>query len=231
MTLDRPGTRNACSMDMWLAIRDGFRELSSSDVRVIVLTGANGDFSSGADIVKSEGRLGLGGQQAQRHAARSAESVIAVHDCPIPVIAKVDGYAVGAGVRPGAGGRPAVVLRPGQVLGRVRQARAQPRLRLVVVPRPAHRAAQGQGDRLHRRDDRRRARRSPRVRQRGRAGRRARRRRRRDGPAHRRRPADRPVDDEAHARQRVAQLAGARARDRGHRPERQPRAPATWWRR
>jgi 2-(1,2-epoxy-1,2-dihydrophenyl)acetyl-CoA isomerase len=82
VTLDRPGTRNACSMEMWLAIRDGFRRLAESDARAIVLTGANGDFCSGADL--NAMRL-LG------------ESVIAVHDCPIPVIAKVDGYSVGAG--------------------------------------------------------------------------------------------------------------------------------------
>ena len=95
VTLDRPGTRNACSMSMWLAIRDGFRELAESDARVIVLTGANGDFSSGADIVKSEGESGWEGNKLTAMRVLG-ESVIAVHDCPIPVIAKVDGYAVGA---------------------------------------------------------------------------------------------------------------------------------------
>jgi 2-(1,2-epoxy-1,2-dihydrophenyl)acetyl-CoA isomerase len=95
ITLDRPGTRNACSMSMWLAIRDGFRELATSDTRCIVLTGANGDFSSGADVVKSKGDPGWEGNKLTAMRVL-AESVIAVHDCPIPVIAKVDGYAVGA---------------------------------------------------------------------------------------------------------------------------------------
>src|SRR5262245_20767349 len=95
VTLDRPGTRNACSMDMWMAIRDGFRGMTETDTRVIVLTGANGDFSSGADIVKKEGQSGWEGNKL--NAMRLlGESVIAVHSCPIPVIAKVDGYAVGA---------------------------------------------------------------------------------------------------------------------------------------
>jgi 2-(1,2-epoxy-1,2-dihydrophenyl)acetyl-CoA isomerase len=94
VTLDRPGTRNACSMEMWMAIRDGFRELAESDTRVVVLTGANGDFSSGADIVKKE-QSGWEGNKL--NAMRLlGESVVAVHNCPIPVIAKVDGYAVGA---------------------------------------------------------------------------------------------------------------------------------------
>jgi enoyl-CoA hydratase/carnithine racemase len=96
VTLDRPGTRNACSMNMWLAVRDAFRDVAASDARCVVLTGANGDFCSGADIVKSDNNAGWEGNKltAMR---QLAESVVAVHDCPVPVIAKVDGVAVGAG--------------------------------------------------------------------------------------------------------------------------------------
>jgi 2-(1,2-epoxy-1,2-dihydrophenyl)acetyl-CoA isomerase len=97
LTLDRPGTRNACSMSMWMAIRDGFRELAESDARVVILTGANGDFCSGADIVAKDG--GDKGWEGNKLTAMRvlAQSVVAVHECPLPVIAKVDGYAVGAG--------------------------------------------------------------------------------------------------------------------------------------
>jgi 2-(1,2-epoxy-1,2-dihydrophenyl)acetyl-CoA isomerase len=95
VTLDRPGTRNACSMSMWLAIRDHFRDLAVSDARCIVLTGANGDFSSGADIVKGGSDSGWEGNKLAAMRVLG-ESVMAVHDCPVPVIAKVDGYAVGA---------------------------------------------------------------------------------------------------------------------------------------
>ena len=34
VTLDRPGTRNACSMSMWLAIRDAFREIRVKTARM-----------------------------------------------------------------------------------------------------------------------------------------------------------------------------------------------------
>jgi 2-(1,2-epoxy-1,2-dihydrophenyl)acetyl-CoA isomerase len=98
VTLDRPGTRNACSMGMWTALRDAFRELAESDARVVVLTGANGDFCSGADVVKKPGGADPGWEGSKLTAMRHlAESVVAVHECPQPVIAKVDGYAVGAG--------------------------------------------------------------------------------------------------------------------------------------
>jgi 2-(1,2-epoxy-1,2-dihydrophenyl)acetyl-CoA isomerase len=96
VTLDRPGTRNACSWSMWLAIRDAFREIGASDARAVVLTGANGDFCSGADVVTSSGSEGFGGSHLSAMRLL-AESVIAVHDCPLPVVVKVDGVSVGAG--------------------------------------------------------------------------------------------------------------------------------------
>jgi 2-(1,2-epoxy-1,2-dihydrophenyl)acetyl-CoA isomerase len=96
VTLDRPGTRNACTMNMWLAIRDAFRDVAASDARCVILTGANDDFCSGADIVKSSGNTGW--ENNKLTAMRQlAESVTAVHDCPVPVIVKVPGVAVGAG--------------------------------------------------------------------------------------------------------------------------------------
>jgi 2-(1,2-epoxy-1,2-dihydrophenyl)acetyl-CoA isomerase len=96
VVLDRPGTRNACSMSMWLAIRDSFREIAASDARVVVLTGANGDFCSGADVVTSSGGKGFDGSRLTAMRLL-AESVTAVHDCPVPVIVKVDGVSIGAG--------------------------------------------------------------------------------------------------------------------------------------
>lgn len=96
VTLDRPGTKNACSMNMWLAIRDAFRAVPSTDARCVVLTGANGDFCSGADVVAKGPDPGWEGNKltAMR---QLAESVLAVHDCPLPVLVKVDGVAIGAG--------------------------------------------------------------------------------------------------------------------------------------
>jgi 2-(1,2-epoxy-1,2-dihydrophenyl)acetyl-CoA isomerase len=96
VTLDRPGTKNACSMAMWLAIRDAFREIAASDARTAVLTGAGGDFCSGADVVASGGDKGWAGNKLTAMRLL-AESVMAVHECPVPVIVKVDGVSIGAG--------------------------------------------------------------------------------------------------------------------------------------
>ena len=96
VTLDRPGTRNACTMNMWLAIRDAFREIAASDARCVLLTGANGDFCSGADL--SPSATNTGWENNKLLAMRQlGESVMAVHTCPVPVVVKVPGVAVGAG--------------------------------------------------------------------------------------------------------------------------------------
>jgi 2-(1,2-epoxy-1,2-dihydrophenyl)acetyl-CoA isomerase len=83
---------------MWLAIRDTFRELATSDARVVILNGANGDFCSGADLSGGGGDPDPGWEGNKVNGMRRlAGAVMAVHECPIPVIAKVDGVAVGAG--------------------------------------------------------------------------------------------------------------------------------------
>ena len=43
VTIDRDGKMNACTPDMWSAIREAFDDISRSDARVVVITGANGD--------------------------------------------------------------------------------------------------------------------------------------------------------------------------------------------
>ena len=101
VTLDRPGTRNACSMSMWLALRDGFRELAESDARVVVLTGANGDFCSGADIVARNTPTGdrprVG--SIQRRVPSLAHRLIPlVCGVQVPVVCAVQGYAAGIGL-------------------------------------------------------------------------------------------------------------------------------------
>ena len=50
VTIDRPEAKNACTGDMWVALGAMFREISYSGARVVVLTGAGGDFCAGADL-------------------------------------------------------------------------------------------------------------------------------------------------------------------------------------
>lgn len=96
LTLDRPRTKNAITREMWTGLRDSFRALSADpDVRVVVVTGANDEFTSGADV-------GAGAIDDRPSGVASMtvvnEAAMALHEMPMPTIAKVDGVAAGAGL-------------------------------------------------------------------------------------------------------------------------------------
>jgi enoyl-CoA hydratase/carnithine racemase len=96
VTMNRPAKKNAANAQMWNELLDTFREISSSsDDRVMVITGAQGEFCAGADL------SGGGPSAAGRHQLASMRHVgdvaLALHRLPIPTIAKVRGVAVGAG--------------------------------------------------------------------------------------------------------------------------------------
>jgi 2-(1,2-epoxy-1,2-dihydrophenyl)acetyl-CoA isomerase len=97
VTIDRPESKNACTGDMWVAIGATFRDLAYSGTRVIVLTGGGEDFCAGADLT-APGSGADGSLQILPGMRVLGEVVQAVHDCPVPVVAKVDGVCVGAGL-------------------------------------------------------------------------------------------------------------------------------------
>jgi 2-(1,2-epoxy-1,2-dihydrophenyl)acetyl-CoA isomerase len=95
ITLTRPEKKNAINGTMWDELLATFHEIgqSGSD-RVVVITGAGGDFCSGADL--SGGDRGERPFQltTMRHVGDVA---LALHRLPQPTVAKVRGVAVGAG--------------------------------------------------------------------------------------------------------------------------------------
>src|SRR6476646_1830476 len=99
VAIDRPETKNACTGGMWVALGAVFREASYAGVRAVVLTGEGGNFCSGADL---SGSRDTGAAPPPQGAAGNnleamrvlADVVLAVHDCPLPVISKVDGLCV-----------------------------------------------------------------------------------------------------------------------------------------
>ena len=100
VTIDRPESKNACTGDMWVALGAAFRELSYSGARAVVLTGAGGEFCSGADLrstKRTDGDSAPAGTMVDAMRVL-ADVVLAIHECPLPVVAKVDGLCVGAGL-------------------------------------------------------------------------------------------------------------------------------------
>ncbi len=100
VTIDRPRRKNACTPDMWAALRHGFRDIAESPARAVVIAGAGGDFCAGADVGPGDGEQANSDEPPRHridHMRDIGDTVMAIHDCPRPVIAKVDGVAVGAG--------------------------------------------------------------------------------------------------------------------------------------
>ena len=100
VTIDNPATKNACTGFMWVALGQIFRDAAYSGTRAIVLTGANENFCTGADLSGGDASAEPQpeGRTTQLDGMRVlADTVLAVHGCPVPVVAKVDGLCVGAG--------------------------------------------------------------------------------------------------------------------------------------
>lgn len=102
VTLDDPERRNAMTVEMGDAIRDAFAHLATDpDLRVAVLTGAPPAFSAGGDLAMLEDfaqRTRDEGFDASSDMRAFYERFLAVRTLPVPVIAAINGHAVGAGL-------------------------------------------------------------------------------------------------------------------------------------
>ena len=102
-TLNRPEVRNAISDDDVVdALVDAVSRVNrDDDVRVVILTGAGSAFSAGGNVTAMVEKTGMfGGSPAQlREGYRRGIQRIprALYECDVPVIAAVNGPAVGAG--------------------------------------------------------------------------------------------------------------------------------------
>lgn len=96
VTMNRPAKKNAANAQMWDELLETFRAIAAnSEDRVMVLTGAGGDFCAGADL--TGGGTGGPGRHQLAQMRHVGDVALALHRLPIPTIAKVRGVAVGAG--------------------------------------------------------------------------------------------------------------------------------------
>lgn len=114
ITLNRPGSMNAFTVEMANELIDAFeRAGGDDDVRAIIVTGAGKAFCAGMDLSVDGNVFGLdetlcptledvatrGDDPAIRDGVRDTGGrvALAIYDCPKPVIAAINGAAVGIG--------------------------------------------------------------------------------------------------------------------------------------
>lgn len=96
VTLDKPAKKNAVDPGQWVAMADIWQDIARNPRRdrAVVVTGAGGDFCSGADLWLERGPEPPHQLTAMRDIARAIQGL---HDLPQPTIAKVPGVAAGVG--------------------------------------------------------------------------------------------------------------------------------------
>jgi methylglutaconyl-CoA hydratase len=101
VTLARPERRNAFDAALIASLRttfNGFEREAPSDLRAVVLAGEGEVFSAGADIDWMRAAMALDVEGNEGDAMAMAEMFEALDTCPVPVVARVQGAALGGGM-------------------------------------------------------------------------------------------------------------------------------------
>jgi enoyl-CoA hydratase/carnithine racemase len=99
VTFNRPEKLNALTFEVYADLRDLLGELPNrGDVRVLVITGTGRGFCSGGDVHEIIGQLLTMEPRELLDFTRMTGSVVQrMRECPLPIIAGVNGVAAGAG--------------------------------------------------------------------------------------------------------------------------------------
>jgi len=99
VTLNRPDKLNALTFEVYRELTDTFRALGSeSGVRSVVITGAGKAFCSGGDVEDIIGPLlTMKIDQLREFTRLTCDLILAIRECPRPVVAALNGTVAGAG--------------------------------------------------------------------------------------------------------------------------------------
>ena len=101
VTLDRAEVRNAFNAELIGKLRATFEALGAEPpdrLRGVVLAGEGPVFSAGADVEWMRASASLSREDNERDAAALQSMLTAIDACPVPVIASVQGAALGGGM-------------------------------------------------------------------------------------------------------------------------------------
>ena len=96
ITMSRPEQRNAFDAALIHELTEAFSVIGD-DVRAVVLAGEGTSFSAGADVEWMRAAVELSYEENVADARRLRKMLETIDSCPAPVIARVQGYALGGG--------------------------------------------------------------------------------------------------------------------------------------
>jgi methylglutaconyl-CoA hydratase len=95
VTLARPERRNAFDAELIAELAEAFSDVG--DARAVVLAGEGESFSAGADVEWMRASVELSYEENVQDARRLRQMLETLNDCPAPVVARVQGHALGGG--------------------------------------------------------------------------------------------------------------------------------------
>src|SRR5437763_14578574 len=95
VTLARPERRNAFDAGLIRELTEAFSDVG--DARVVLLAGEGESFCAGADVDWQRASIDLSLEENRQDALRLYEMLAALDSCPAPVVARVQGFALGGG--------------------------------------------------------------------------------------------------------------------------------------
>jgi methylglutaconyl-CoA hydratase len=95
VVMDRAERRNAFDADLIRELTEAFSDIG--EARAVVLSGEGESFSAGADVDWMRSSIDLSYEENVADARRLRMMLEAINSCPAPVVARVQGHALGGG--------------------------------------------------------------------------------------------------------------------------------------
>jgi methylglutaconyl-CoA hydratase len=98
VTLNRPDVHNAFNEELIAEAVELFGGIGARDARAVVLRGSGANFCAGADLNWMSRMVQYTRDENIRDSAQLAKMYALINECPLPVIGRIQGAAIGGGV-------------------------------------------------------------------------------------------------------------------------------------
>jgi methylglutaconyl-CoA hydratase len=98
VTLDRPDVHNAFNDELIAEAIDVFSSIDTNAARAVVLKGTGRNFCAGADLNWMSRMMSYTREENARDSSLLAKMFAVINECPLPVVGRIQGAAIGGGV-------------------------------------------------------------------------------------------------------------------------------------